>query len=73
MSRENLQIALLTESHFADSISVRKSPIEMVNLLLISSMNRSKPFCSERVSDLRLFMSISILTLTLVDEPHVEG
>lgn len=48
-------------SHLALSISVLKSPREMVNLLLISSIERSNTFNSDRFSALRLLRSISIL------------
>jgi hypothetical protein len=61
------QIARRVASHFALSISVRKSPRLIVNLLLISSIARSNSLSSERFSAARLFMSISIL---LVSSAH---
>lgn len=77
-------IALRVASHLACSISVLRSPIEMVNLLFNScvslmcqperasnadrtptSIAISYPFCSDRVSLFRLFMSISMLRSSL--------
>lgn len=65
----NLQIALLVASHFALSISVRRSPSEMVNLLFISSIDKSKIFNSDRFSAFLLFISISILFTWLALHP----
>lgn len=56
-----IAIARRVASHFADSISVRSSPREMVNLLLISSVAMSKRFIRARVSSFRVLSSISIL------------
>ena len=51
-------------SHFALSISVLKSPNEIVNLLLISSIDKSNSFNSDRFSAFLLFISISILLVS---------
>lgn len=65
--KANSQIALRVASHFELSISVLKSPSEMVNLLLISSVAISKRVMSERLSVFLLLRSRSMLRGSISD------